>query len=74
MSWNYPLVQVNIHKFTDGSHDGLGATLLKIVNGRTAMVGCASTATTPVERKVSVAELELPAIAFALQSFRHLIV
>ena len=63
----------NYSLFTDGSRDGLGATLLETVNGQTAVVGYASRATTPAERKVSVTELELAAIAFALQSFRHLI-
>ena len=55
----------NYSLFTDGSRDGLGATLLETVNGQTAVVGYASRATTPAERKVSVTELEL--------SFRHLI-
>ena len=61
------------HLYTDGSYKGLGASLLEENNGKFRVVGYASRATSSAETKMSVTELELSAIAFALKSFRHLL-
>ena len=59
--------------YKDGSNTGLGGILMENVNGENHVVRHASCSTTDGEKKSSVTELELTAIAFALRSFCHLL-